>query len=364
MKILFYFSHPAQYFFLRETIKRLIKTNHVIIILIKTKDVLEDVLIGDNFEYINILPTERGLTKLDIFFSLLKRLRIMFPILIEKKPDLLIGADASIAILGKFLHINRITITEDDYAIIRILAEITYPFTQTILCPVVCSVGKYEQKKIGYHGYMKLGYLHPNIFTPEFTVKQKYQLGDNYILIRLSGLKAHHDFGIKGISESVLKRLIFNAEKFNYKVFISSEKKIKHELQQYELKINPRDMHSVLANASILICDSQSMSVEAAILGVPSIRISDFVGRISVLEELEHKYGLTYGVKPGNEDFLFERFNYLLNNKYLKDNFQYRKNNMLRDKIDVTAFLVWFVENYPESVKIMKETPEYQYRFR
>jgi len=123
-------------------------------------------------------------------------------------------------------------------------------------------------------------------------------------------------------------------------------------------------MHSVLANASILICDSQSMSVEAAILGVPSIRISDFVGRISVLEELEHKYGLTYGVKPGNEDFLFERFNYLLNNKYLKDNFQYRKNNMLRDKIDVTAFLVWFVENYPESVKIMKETPEYQYRFR
>lgn len=69
-------------------------------------------------------------------------------------------------------------------------------------------------------------------------------------------------------------------------------------------------------------------------------------------------------LKPGNEDFLFERFNYLLNNKYLKDNFQYRKNNMLRDKIDVTAFLVWFVENYPESVKIMKETPEYQYRFR
>jgi predicted glycosyltransferase len=67
MKILFYFSHPAQYFFLRETIKRLIKTNHVIIILIKTKDVLEDVLIGDNLEYINILPTERGLTKLDIF---------------------------------------------------------------------------------------------------------------------------------------------------------------------------------------------------------------------------------------------------------------------------------------------------------
>jgi len=37
---------------------------------------------------------------------------------------------------------------------------------------------------------------------------------------------------------------------------------------------------------------------------------------------------------------------------------------MLSDKIDVTAFMVWFVENYPESAKIMKENPEYQWSFR
>jgi hypothetical protein len=37
---------------------------------------------------------------------------------------------------------------------------------------------------------------------------------------------------------------------------------------------------------------------------------------------------------------------------------------MLSDKIDVTAFMVWFVENYPESAKIMKENPDYQWRFR
>jgi len=27
---------------------------------------------------------------------------------------------------------------------------------------------------------------------------------------------------------------------------------------------------------------------------------------------------------------------------------------MLADKIDVSAFLIWFVENYPESVKEVK----------
>jgi len=37
---------------------------------------------------------------------------------------------------------------------------------------------------------------------------------------------------------------------------------------------------------------------------------------------------------------------------------------MLKDKIDVTAFLVWFIENWPESFNIMKENPDYQYRFK
>ena len=37
---------------------------------------------------------------------------------------------------------------------------------------------------------------------------------------------------------------------------------------------------------------------------------------------------------------------------------------MLSDKIDVTAFMVWFVENYPDSVKIMKDNPDYQLRFK
>ena len=43
---------------------------------------------------------------------------------------------------------------------------------------------------------------------------------------------------------------------------------------------------------------------------------------------------------------------------------QKRRKKMLADKIDVTAFLVWFVENYPKSVKIMKGNPKYPERFK
>ena len=48
----------------------------------------------------------------------------------------------------------------------------------------------------------------------------------------------------------------------------------------------------------------------------------------------------------------------------IKQEFQNRRHKMLSEKIDVTAFMVWFIENYPESVKIMKENPDYQLRFR
>ena len=41
-----------------------------------------------------------------------------------------------------------------------------------------------------------------------------------------------------------------------------------------------------------------------------------------------------------------------------------KRQNMLNDKIDVTAFMVWFVENYPESEKTIKKNPDYQYRFK
>jgi len=61
---------------------------------------------------------------------------------------------------------------------------------------------------------------------------------------------------------------------------------------------------------------------------------------------------------------MFQKIEELLSMRNLKQEWQKRRQKMLADKIDVTAFLVWFVENYPESVNIMKKNPDYQYRFK
>ena len=50
--------------------------------------------------------------------------------------------------------------------------------------------------------------------------------------------------------------------------------------------------------------------------------------------------------------------------KDLKKEWQLRRQKMLSEKIDYAQFLTWFIENYPESRKIMKENPDYQWRFK
>lgn len=363
MKILFYFGHPAQYLFLRDTIYNLIYSGFQIKILIKSKDVLEDLLIADGLEYINILTQERGKSKIAIFLSLFKRITLLIPIVRKFKPQLMISSDASIAIVGKLLNINRITIIEDDYAVIKSLGDLTYPFTQTILCPTVCSVGRWEAKKIGYSGYMKLAYLHPNVFKPDDAIIDKYFLPPEYAIIRLAKLTAHHDFGIKGISNDFLDRIISTLEEKGINVLISSEAALLDKYKQYRLIIKPSEIHHVLFYSKLLICDSQSMSVEAAMLGVPSIRFSSFAGRISVLEELENKYNLTFGIKPEETERLFHTLENVLSKENFNDEYKKRRTHMLNDKIDVSSFLKWFICEYPESVKIMKENPNYQYKF-
>ena len=72
MKILFYFAHPAQYMFLRRILKNLYSSKHQIKLLIKTKDVLEELVSNDNFPYQNILIKERNKSITGIISSLIK----------------------------------------------------------------------------------------------------------------------------------------------------------------------------------------------------------------------------------------------------------------------------------------------------
>lgn len=361
MKVLFYFSHPAQFHFSKHAIEDLKRRNHSVEIIAKTKDVLTTLIEEKGWKYYNIQPKERKQSKFSILFSLLQRDLKLLRFCLRRKFDVLIGTDASLAHIGFLLHIPAITVLEDDYNVIQSLAKLTFPFTTNILTPNVCNVGKWFKKKVGYNGYMKLAYLHPNRFIPN-SIALGLNIQTPFFLIRLSGLKAHHDFGASGITDLMLDQIIQKLA-VHGRVFISTEKVLPKKFQKYVLHIPASRLHHFLYYAELLVCDSQSMAVEAAMLGTPSIRISSFSGKISVLEELEKKYMLTYGFSPDKISNVLQNIDNLLLLNSRKDVFRKRRDLMLDEKIEVTSFLVWFIENYPKSVRILAKNPDFQNQF-
>jgi predicted glycosyltransferase len=352
MKILFYFGHPAQFLFAKNSIKNLADEGHNIKILIKRKDVLEQLIENTNFKYHNILPEGRKDSESGIVLGLLKREWRIFNYTRKAGFNLFIGTDPALIHVGKLLNIPVITPLEDDAYLIPKLTKITYPFTTHIFAPVVCKVGKdYKPKKLSYNGYMKLAYLHPNYFKADRS--KIMTLSKPYILIRFAKLTAHHDVNVEGMRLEFIDKLlkIAGAE---YNIYINSEYPLPDRYERFRLEIQPSDIHHVLNYSKLFISDSQSMTVEAAMLGTPSIRYSSFAGRISVLNELETKYSLTQSIKPPAEEELIRAVEEIINKKNLKEIYQDRRKKMLTDKIDVTELFTDLINRYPQSLERFK----------
>ena len=368
MKVLIFLAHPAHYHLLKNVKIDLESHNHRVLTIIKSKDILEELLVEEKIEFKNILKTEKkGESKFSILFNsiiglLLRDLRLL-RIAFKQKPDILIGTDWSIVHVGFLLRIPSIHLNEDDTKATP-ENKFFYPFANTLLMPSCCDSGLWRDKRIPYEGYHELAYLIPKRFKPDAEIPRRYGLGDTpYFIIRLVKLTASHDTNKKGLELDVVKKII-SILKNHGKVIINSEFALHPDLERYRLALNPIHMHHLLFYAGIVICDSQTMTAETAVLGTPSLRFNDFVGKLEYLEELEHRYGLTYGIKTSEPDKLYQKVEELLAMPDLKEEWQKRRDKMLSDKIDVTAFIVWFIENYPESVKIMKENPDYQCRFK
>ena len=210
----------------------------------------------------------------------------------------------------------------------------------------------------------ELAYLHPNNFTPKAEVLKPYGINPKkpYFIMRFSSLNAHHDSGIKGINTEIAQRLIDILAPHGT-IYITSERPLEPQFEKYRIRINPLDMHHVMAFASLYIGDSQTMAAEAGVLGVPFVRFNDFVGRIGYLRELEDTYHLGFGIKasaPGSVDQLCSRVEELvsMDSTERRKVFQQRRQQMLEDKIDCAKFLTYFIENYPASVADVRAADE------
>jgi len=345
MRILVDINHPAHVHLFRNAIREWQRRGHKVLITARKKEVTIKLLEHYGFKY--SLTTSKGGSK----FSLLNELLIndykLYKLARNFKPDLLIGVSVGITHVSKILPAKSI-VFDDDGKVVRIFTLLAYPFAD-IICTPACLKDEIGRKQVRHNGLHELAYLHPNYFKPNLDILKDLGLtkDDKYFILRFVSFQASHDVGQSGLHQSTKKRLVEMLSKFG-KVFISAEGNLPPEFEKYKLRISPYKIHDALYYAIMFIGDSQTMTSEAAVLGTPAIRCNTFVGRISYLEELEHKYGLTYGFLPKDEDKMFDKITELLNKPNLKEEWQEKRKKMLKDKIDLTKWMVDFVENYAE----------------
>lgn len=366
MNYLFFFVHPSKFHVFRLTINYLRKHGHNVDILITSKDVLEDLIKNEGWYYKNIFPEGRKIkgfhpliSSAINFFRTIYRLNSYVK---NKNFDLFITDDLLVFLTKRF-KVPSIAFTDDDLTVTKqfsiILSRASY-----ILAPAITNLGKFNSKKIGFEGYKELAYLHPNSFKPNEDVVRKINPNlERFFLLRLVSLTAYHDVGMKGLSNEQLQKIINLLETIG-KVYISAERQLPEKFEKYRLKIDPEDIVHILYFAELFIGDSQTMTSEAAVLGTPAFRCNDFAGKISVMDEKEEKYGLSFNYVPKDFEQMYQKLVEVVSKKDIKNEFELRRKKMLSEKIDLSEFMIWLFENYPNSIAEYRNNPNIQYRFR
>ncbi|MEX2567695.1 MAG: DUF354 domain-containing protein [Cyclobacteriaceae bacterium] len=365
MRYLFFFVHPSKFHVFKHTINRLKRDGHDVEVLITSKDILEQLVKNEGWDYTNIFPEGRKMDGVPAYVSstinLFRTIYRLYNYCKGKKYDLFITDDLLVYI-GKLQRVPTIVFTDDDLSTTKQFS-IVLAFADYILSPDITDLAKYNKKKISFSGYKELAYLHPDIFRPNKDIIRQFNPKmDTYFLLRLVSMRSYHDTGKKGLSDRNVWRLIELLEYYG-KVFISAERKLPTDMEKYRLKLKSELIAHAIFYADLFIGDSQTMTSEAVVLGTPAFRCNDFVGNINVMDEKENKYGLSFNYKPENFEKMYERIKTMLNEKRFKDTFQSKRNVMLAEKINLTGFMIWLLENYPDSVEEIRQDPQIQYRF-
>lgn len=355
---------PAQVHFFKNIVKELEKKGHTIEILVRdygeTLPLAKE--LGMNYLLYGESPDGKIAKIVDLPTDILR----VRNLLKNYKPQMIVGFGGQESYSGFILRCPSI-VFQDSEPHINLAYLIQYkmfmPFVDSIVTTksYTDDLGK---KQVKVNSYKELSYLHPRYFTPDENIFDLLHIGkkEDFVIVRFNGFDAVHDAGVGSYSLEQKRRLISGLEKYA-RVFISAEKKVPQDLEKYVLTIPKHKIHDCLYYAKMCVTDTQTMTTEAGILGTPVIRCNSFVGKHDMgnFIELEQRYKLIFSFR--NPDEAIAKALTLVQDKDIKKEWKKRKEKLLSEKIDINAFLVWYLEKYPESFNEMKRNPEAQNRF-
>ena len=339
VRLLFDIGHPAHVHLFRNLIKRVQQEGGDVLAATRDKDVTVNLCRAYKIPEIVLSRAYSG-RLLDGGLELLSRTMKLLQIALKFKPDALLGTSMSIGVVGRLISHPSFVFSEDDASIVPIFAHFVYPTCNYVVTPECLKHEDYGLKHLTYPGYHELAYLHPDHFTPDPEVPRSIGLEPDspYFILRFVALKAHHDVKARGIPFEATRNLVDMLAKRG-RVLISSEGELLPEFKDYKFPLPPDKLHDVLAFASMYIGDSQTVAIEAAMMGVPSLRCNTFARRITILNELEKDYGLTKAFLPEESDNLLATVQQWLNDLGdVKKEMKMRRKEMLGESINLTEW--------------------------
>ena len=360
MRIYVDIGHPAYFHFMRNFMERMKQKNHSFLVTCRDMDVTLDLLAFYNISFIprgKGAHTSPGRWAYALYFFVKHFWDIR-----KFNPDICVGIGSPYLVMMAYL-LQRPGIVFEDTEIAKKILWIYKHFATVILTPS-CFQSGLGEKQLFLSSYKELAYLHKDIFSPDPAIFQLLQLppGAKYMLFRFVSHQVNHDRPADGLTDAMKHTLIEKLSPYAH-IFVSTERGIKSPFPQYELRVPPEQMHHVIAYAAAVIGESATMAAEAAVLGVPAI-FFDNAGR-GYTTELGQKYQLvtSYGISDESVDHAINKAIAII---HQQNDLTFRENyfQLYRDTINITDFLVWFVENYPESHSQMKKDPGYQFHFK
>lgn len=365
MKVLFLVFHPVDPYITFETAKNIeLKGGEVFYGIVEKEGIIKKIV--DNYKFNNRVI---GVSKPTFVGKVLNVISLYIEInkIIKKfKPDIVFSPAGPYT--SKALKFSKIPLIcwEDTET-----ATFNFKHSHKRIDSLLLTESFYTKLPgnniIKFNGYKELAYLHPNVFKADEAVIKKIGLtkNDKIVLMRFSALNAMHDIGLNSevlTSDDKILSFIQKIENnYNAKVFISvTERDLDERFNSYKLKIEPSDYTHLLAFCSLYIGEGTTTASEAGVLGVPWINIQST--KRGYLIDQEDNYGL--GFRTENIDYAMEKAEEYLKNDNIRNEWGLKRKKLIEDKIDVSAFLTWFIENYPESHKTLKDNPDYQNKFK
>jgi len=335
--------HPHHMDFFENLHNELLDRGHKVLCLVRYDELNKKYLQGSNIKY-----SFYGSNQESCLPDLISKYRNQFSLvrkLIAFRPDLVFSVNSvpyspfnSIFNIYSVAFLDRKLQKNDEKKIFSYADKIVTPDCYPFDVP--------SEKQLSHPSYHPFAYLHPNGFKSDPTVLDSLEVkSKDYVFVSFArrSWEGFTDDDLLPRREKI--DIVRNLSEYR-KVLVDGRGSVPKPLKEYVPALPLNRYNHVLANAELVVGDDPIICAEAGVLGIPWIFISQ--SSAPTLEEQEIQYEIGSQVESIEEaDELAE----MLLTGEVEPDFDRARKEILNDKIDLTEWMIRFVEIFEKTVK-------------